>query len=357
MLCVNDMPVASSARTPADGRRAGILDRIFGAPSAVRDADLLPVDQPLRPTDQRAGRTALQYNGFVRLLVFGAIVAAAMVAIVFVATMVNNSLGFSSDSMWTTLQVWVQAAAVVAIVVAYWVVGRFVERRRPLYELAPRRAVRGLASGIALGVVLMAICAGCLGLLGVFRIEGVNFGYSWWSALLTVGLSAAVTEEILFRGILFRFVEAGFGTWAAIAVSAVFFGAGHLGNPQATLLGAVGIAFEAGILFAALYAFTRSLWTVMGLHFAWNVVQGPVLGIVVSGTSTSGNGFLRSSLTGPEWLSGGSFGIEASTLTIVVLTAVGIWLLVAVARRGLIVRPFWVRRRRLATSSDRIWVR
>ena len=89
----------------------------------------------------------------------------------------------------------------------------------------------------------------------------------------------------------------------------------------------------------------------MGVHFAWNAVQGPLLGIVVSGSSAGGTGLIRSTMNGPEWLSSGAFGAEASAVTIVLLTAVGVFLMVEVGRRGLAVQPTWVRRRVLLARA------
>lgn len=90
------------------------------------------------------------------------------------------------------------------------------------------------------------------------------------------GLGAGIGEEILFRGVLFRIVEEGLGTWAALLVSALFFGAVHLGNPGATLWSSATIAIEAGLLFGLLYHVTRSLYLCMGVHAAWNFMQGTV---------------------------------------------------------------------------------
>ncbi len=342
-------PGETDAMAPtATGRDpSGLAERILGIPAPLRGLDLLPPDQPARPYPQFHSR---RFNVFVRLLAFGTILIVGGIAVAFATLMVTSSLGEPAAESLLGAFDWLRPVAAVGVAIAYWLVGRLVEQRHPIFELAGSRAVRGLGTGLGLGVTLMATCACLLAMLGVFRIEGFNPGYSPWMAVLGVGFSAAVTEEILFRGILFRLVEAGLGSWVAIAVSAVVFGASHLGNPEATVLGAVGIALEAGVLFAALYAFTRSLWVVIGLHFAWNVVQGPVLGIVVSGSSTTGAGFVRSSLVGPGWLSGGQFGIEASAITIVVLTALGVWVLSELVRRGLIVRPCWVRRRLLASS-------
>ena len=229
------------------------------------------------------------------------------------------------------------ALAIPAFVLAYLALVWWWEKRRPPFELTLRRA-GGLLYGLAWGVGLQLLCVGVLWVAGAYRVQGFDWSYNIVPALLSAGIGAAVNEEIMFRGILYRLVEDTFGTWVAIALSGLTFGLAHLTNAHASLQGALAIALEAGVLFAALYALTRSLWLVIGFHFAWNMVQGPVLGIVLSGSSSEGTGYLRSTLEGPAWLAGGGFGMEASLVTVVILTALAACLLVVLRRRGLVVR-------------------
>ena len=79
-------------------------------------------------------------------------------------------------------------------------------------------------------------------------------------------------------------------------------------NPEATWIAVLCIAVEAGVLLAAAYITTRRLWLPIGLHFAWNFTQGGIFGVPVSGFRV--RGLLKSTLTGPELLSGGAFGAE-----------------------------------------------
>ena len=97
-----------------------------------------------------------------------------------------------------------------------------------------------------------------------------------------------MSEELLFRGILFRWIEEFGGSWAALIVTSVLFGAAHLVNPNATYIAAVGIAVEAGVMLGAAYMLTRSLWFPMGIHAAWNFTQGEIFDIPVSGTPMHG---------------------------------------------------------------------
>ncbi|HET7359756.1 MAG TPA: CPBP family intramembrane glutamate endopeptidase, partial [Rhodanobacteraceae bacterium] len=89
-------------------------------------------------------------------------------------------------------------------------------------------------------------------------------------------------------------------------------------------------------------AVTRSLWTCIGLHAAWNIMQGTVYGIPVSGGKA--DGWLVSYRTGPDWLSGGPFGPEASVVALGCCSVLSIVLLVVAVRRGNIVAPSWRRR-------------
>ncbi len=325
-----------------------VVTRLRGEGLALRRDDLLPPDQPYKPYPPLH---RWRYNAGLRaLMFFGLAVGFSLLVGLLVGLVVAGTSG--TDAIAAVATRWSGVIGIPAFLSAYLLLTTWIEQRRPPHELAPRRAGRGLLLGLGLGAVLQLLCVGLLAAFGAFRIHGVDASYNPVWALATAGFGAAINEEILFRGILFRLVEDTFGTWVSIVVSALVFGLAHLGNAEATLQGALAIALEAGVLFAVLYALTRSLWVLMGLHFAWNVIQGPLLGIVVSGSSEGGQGYLRSTLEGPAWLAGGGFGMEASVVTVAVLTALAVWLMVQLHRRGLAVAPFWVRRR-AASTVDR----
>jgi uncharacterized protein len=122
-----------------------------------------------------------------------------------------------------------------------------------------------------------------------------------------------------------------------------FFGARHLGNPDATLIGAVFIAIEAGILLAAAFMLTRRLWLSIGLHMAWNFAQAAIFSGTVSGVEMP-QGLLQAVIEGPELMTGGRFGVEASVIAFLICTAAGAVLAFMAVRRGLILSPIWARR-------------
>nr|WP_250649073.1 MULTISPECIES: CPBP family intramembrane glutamic endopeptidase [unclassified Actinomyces] len=224
------------------------------------------------------------------------------------------------------------AAVAVVVLLAPWVVRRLTGE--PTVLLSRPGALGELAAGLVMGTVLITMVFAVLALAGAYRVTDVG-----WSTGITVGLYtglvAGFAEELLFRGVLFRLVEKRVGTLWSLAVSSLVFGLLHLANPDATLPGAVAIAAEAGILLAACYVLTRRLWFAIGVHAAWNFVQGGVFGSDVSGSGT-GRGLLEGSFSGPVWLTGGDMGVEASVVAVLICLVAGAAVLAVARRRGLL---------------------
>jgi len=120
----------------------------------------------------------------------------------------------------------------------------------------------------------------------------------------------------------------------------MLFGAAHLANPNATVFAAAAIALEAGLMLGGSYLLTRRLWLPIGIHAAWNFTQGWVFSVPVSGGDAP-LGLLITRRIGPDWLTGGDFGLEASAVAMVLATLAGVLLLVLTQRRGRFVAPMW----------------
>ena len=241
----------------------------------------------------------------------------------------------------------VDAVAVVGLFLAYKLVIRHLgDDKRD--ELPAAGAVRETAIGLGWGFGLFGLIVLGAAALGVYRVEGYGGASGLLPALVANALFPAVSEEILFRGIIFRWIERFAGTWAGLVVSSALFGAAHLANPAATWTSTIFIAVEAGVLLGGAYMLTRNLWLPIGLHAAWNFTQGGIFGVPVSGLPD--NGLIDSTLRGPEILSGGPFGLEASIIALVVATIAGIWFVVQAIRAGKIVGPMWSKERRPAAT-------
>lgn len=135
--------------------------------------------------------------------------------------------------------------------------------------------------------LLMSAIVGIAALLGGYRIAGWGGATSWAMILFLGGVQAAFVEELVMRGILFRFLEEFGGSWFALLLSSLLFGFAHATNDNATLLSSFAIALEAGILLGGAYMLTRNLWLAIGIHFGWNVVQGFVWDVPVSGHAST----------------------------------------------------------------------
>lgn len=244
----------------------------------------------------------------------------------------------SPPSPATTL---ISKLIVVGVMVASYkvVVPHLGERQHD--DLSGRSAVPQLAAGVGFGTLLFALIVAVAALGGVYRVTGSGDASYLWAAVIGAGLFPAVTEEIIYRAILFRWIEEFAGSWAALILSSALFGLSHIDNPNADMVSTVGIMLEGGILLGGAYMLTRRLWFAMGIHASWNLTQGELFDIPVSGTDA--HGLLDAKLQGPAFLTGGGFGLEASLIGISIGTAAGVALVWLAVKRGELVRPRWSR--------------
>ncbi|MCK4462252.1 MAG: CPBP family intramembrane metalloprotease, partial [candidate division Zixibacteria bacterium] len=73
-----------------------------------------------------------------------------------------------------------------------------------------------------------------------------------------------------------------------------------------------------------------------------------VLGLTVSGHTS--HGIITPIVSGPEWLTGGAFGVEASWPAVGLCLAVGLLFLRRAVKGGQLVPPVWRRRRHSSVS-------
>jgi membrane protease YdiL (CAAX protease family) len=153
----------------------------------------------------------------------------------------------------------------------------------------------------------------------------------------------AFVQRLVFTLILFRLIEEFAGSWSAMVAVALIFGFAHIGNENATVWTSVALVISDGILMAAAYMLTRRIWLVWGLHAGWNYFQDGIFGMPNSGI-TSLESWLNPAISGPAWLTGGSFGIEASVLAVLLNLGVGLVILKKAIHNRMVVQPVWKRR-------------
>lgn len=247
-----------------------------------------------------------------------------LVAVAAISAVGGQGLAAVEDSPWLQLA-FGSVTAVLAVLVYGWVVRR--TEHRPSKEVALEGAAPAVGRGLLIGVAMFGAVVTNLFASGYYEVDGLG------SPTGAVGLfgfmaAAAVTEELLYRGVLFRIVEEYTGTWIALALTSLLFGLSHLLNPNASVFGALAIAVEAGAMLTAAYVATRKLWVPIGVHFGWNFAASGIFSTEVSGNDTP-QGLLDSATSGPTLLTGGDFGPEGSVYSIlfgVILTSVFLWL-------------------------------
>ena len=210
--------------------------------------------------------------------------------------------------------------------------------KRSITELSTKGLGKNLSIGILLGVLLQSLTILVIYLNKGFTVISVN-SILFILPSLAMAFTSAIFEEIIFRGILFRITEEKLGSYWALLISALIFGAMHLANPHSSISAALGLAIQAGLLLGAAYIFTRNLWFPIAIHFAWNFTQSGIFGASTSG-STMGKSLLTTKIEGAEWFTGGHFGPEGSIQATLFCLVATIVLVLLSHKQHKIIKPF-----------------
>ena len=119
---------------------------------------------------------------------------------------------------------------------------------RPRDDLPAQGSLMDLGKGIAAGAFLFGVVVGVAALLGIYRVTGPDPAAQLLVPLVSTAIMPALTEELLFRGIVFRWLEEFAGSWVALIITSVLFGLGHILNPAATWFSSFEVAVEGGLL-------------------------------------------------------------------------------------------------------------
>jgi len=233
-------------------------------------------------------------------------------------------------SLWMQF-FWSSAVLVLTFLALSWIFVRFVDLRDfstlglTLQPGWGRELSIGLAFGTALQLVVLAILAATRS-VHYSPVGGYNLHF-WKQAAASLLLFAiaATVEELAFRGYALKWLMWSVGAPAAVVISSIVFGVGHLLNPGATFFSTLNTAL-AGILLAVPYLRTRSMWMQIGVHWSWNLVLATIVSLPVSGLDF-GPRFFVTTDAGPHWLTGGNYGPEGGAAVTIVCVAGIAWLL------------------------------
>jgi membrane protease YdiL (CAAX protease family) len=291
-----------------------------------------------------------------RILDFPLVTLIVAIALFILANAIAFQIGKLLPPMDPNARLAVRAVISIAIV---WTVYKLAIRHlgeRPRDDLRVADAPKGLGIGLLFGAILFSAVVGVAAVADVYNIVGEGGTSDLIRMLIAVAILPGFMEELLFRGIMFRWIEELAGSWVALLITSALFGLAHAMNPNATAFSSFAIALEAGVLLGGAYMRTRNLWMAIGLHAAWNFTQGWIFDVPVSGTDQ--DGLVQAKLSGPELLSGGAFGLEASVIAMVLATGAGVVLVAMAIKRGELMQPWWTRRRlaREAGSQEAVRV-
>lgn len=194
-----------------------------------------------------------------------------------------------------------------------------------------RNWLRECLVGVFIGVIIVALAVGLIAVAGhvSFYLTLTSRAVVRLGLELVILLAGALAEEVSFRGYPFQRMIEVVGPIPAVILVSVLFGAVHWTNPSSSAWSVLNTAVV-GVLLCIAYLRTRALWLPWGIHFGWNFTLGVVFGLPVSGLNEFAV-IVHGRARGPIWLTGGSYGIEASATATAVMLA-GVALVIAFTR-------------------------
>ncbi len=235
---------------------------------------------------------------------------------ILLSSVVNSAVKGSSNHPFSpSVTLFIEVLVVnISFFISAWVFRKFVDRRS-FFSLGFQWNSSYARLGLLVAFGVIGIGALLLMALHVLQFSGASFlPGPFLFTVLIFGL-VAFGEELFFRGYILNNLLQSLNKWIALGISALLFMFVHLDNPGATasLLPIMAILIG-GLLFGINYIYTKNLYFGICLHFAWNFLQGPVLGFDVSGTSSSP--IFSHTLKGSTLLTGGTFGYEGSIICV-----------------------------------------
>lgn len=199
------------------------------------------------------------------------------------------------------------------------------------------KVIKSYLTGLVLGLIMMGSVLVILIITG--QVNYISFGLDGGITVtfivnLLMWLPQGMTEEIMFRGFMIPRIREKSNTAVAAILSSFLFSAFHSANIGFTPLAAVNL-FLIALLFALIYLKTGNIWMTSAIHTMWNLTQGNIIGLQVSGTEAASS-VLKTvyGKSAMDIITGGAFGSEGGlAVTAVTVTGLIILLLLSSLQR------------------------
>ena len=244
--------------------------------------------------------------------------------------------GIFLEILWLDLSVFIRVPAAIllsaATLYAYKkYLGWYVEDGA---SLSVYGQVRKVGIGWLVSMLHFALMMSSFYLAGHYSIVGVNFNIesqlNWFSILLP----AAIIEEVALRGIVFRLIADKWNVAVGLLVSSLTFGFIHILNPECTVWSCLEIAVTAGWLMGIAYAYHRTLWVPIGIHWAYNYLIGYFFGHYAPETALDNSSTFISIVEGIEFMPGGKYELEGTIVNLIISVTISlVYTLLYVKRR------------------------
>ncbi len=270
----------------------------------------------------------------VRILIVAAFIAPFLL---FHNNVIADLIASSSGLLHSLL---VNADSVVSIVIFLLLYALYVKcvEKRKAYEISTKKSVVELGWGFLISFTLVGFMVLLMSLLGYYRVIETGSPQIIIDSFFFFGMGAFL-QVLAFRVVLFRLFEELLGTWFGFVLVAAIFAIAHTANPNTSLWSTLALILT-DILLVSAFIYTRRIWMAWGIHMAWNFFQDGIFGMPNSGI-TRFPSWIQPSISGPEWITGGGRGIEASVIAVCLSLGVAAVILKMSINKKQIVSPLW----------------
>ena len=224
----------------------------------------------------------------------------------------------------------------IGIVILYWKLFQ----RKTLSELGFTRRIGTYPVGALIGAALIAVSVTLIMLTGTITYSGVfeNIDYGFICLMFGGFIFQGAFEEVLCRGVVLQLLNDKAPIAVTLGVNTVLFVIPHLSGMKGIDLSIAVVAVACLILISLVLSVLtlrlKSIYAACGLHTVWNFILYNIMGLNLSGNDINTSAIFDMRTVGNNILNGGDYGIEASVITAVVLTAALVLMAVTKQKKG-----------------------